>query len=126
MIQEIINDLLDLNFLCVEVDDDAKDLFLLDLQILLKKDSVEKGWGFISFNRIEAIKKFNDNKTLENHHIAIHWVLIDKLIFRLTKKDWTIQDKSIIQFLAGETLKCSNNKKIMERIINLAYIEEAV
>jgi hypothetical protein len=125
MIQEIINDLLDLNFLCVEVDDDAKDLVRFDLQDILKKDNVEKGWGFISFNRIEAIKKFNDDRTLENHHIAIHWILIDKLIFKLTKKDWTNQDKNIIQFLAGETLKCSNNKKIMERIINLAHIEEA-
>jgi len=106
---ELINKLLNLKFSCVEIDDDAKFLYECELEgkgltieYLLNK--VSENRGFISFNTINAIKIYENDKTLENHHIVIHWFLIDSAIFHLSKP---IKNETQIKYCLNESLKCN-------------------
>lgn len=106
---DLINKLLNLKFICVEIDEDAKFMYEcevegkgLTIEYLLNASSERR--GFISFNTMKAIKVFENEKTLENHHIVIHWFLIDSAIFHLSKP---VKNETRIKNCLNESLKCS-------------------
>jgi len=113
----LINKLLDINFLCVNIDKEAQELFkYLNLEELIAKQESRSKRIFISFNTKKAIDNFNKNKTVENHHLAIHFILIDNLISYIIRQDCKWES---IELILNETLKCSIvENRISEDVFN--------
>lgn len=105
--------LFDIKFLCVEIDEDAKTLF--KYWNLREKTNTPSRVNFVSFSRMQAIIGFEKNPTIENHHIAIHWVLIDKAYYLLSLPYLNDEQYDSLCFILNETLKCSKDL----RVINL-------
>lgn len=120
---DLLNKLYSLEFLCVELDEEAHNLFKWhpDLRNTWLSHVSENN-GFISFRRMEALDAYENSQTVENHHIVMHWHLIDCMVFHLTKQSPKVNK---IYFILSETLKCAKTfediKKDIDTVLKKDY-----
>jgi hypothetical protein len=119
---ELVNKLYSLEFLCVELDSEAHDLFKYypDLRASWLHH-VSTNNGFISFRRMEALETYENTLTVENHHIVMHWHLVDNMVYHLTKQN---PDINKIYFILGETLKCAKTFEDIKKDIDAMLKKE--
>ena len=116
MKMHLVNKLLDIDFLCVNIDDEARAIFCLDLKELVSRPISNCGRIFNSLKTKKAIDNYEENKTIENHHLAVHFILIDTLVSYILRDECKWES---INHIVNETLKCSTIKTgISEEIFN--------
>lgn len=124
----LIDKLLAIEFVCVNIDEDAKFLYEQDCMnnnnnikhYLFREDKSKPPHFFRSFKTMAAWKTYLEAPTLENHHLCFHYLLVDRFIDHLIHPE--VIDKWSFQALDNtvkDALQCApNSEELIKELTN--------
>lgn len=120
---DLINKLLSLNFICLDDDKEERENWENGGAICQADFLAEKigGKGFISFKTRELQLKHLETGDYNDFHLCAHYLMIDYLVCYVALNAELVS----LEFIIEETLRCGDNKDLINELYSLNQINQA-